>query len=54
MSGGLLFGLGDADSISEIRVRWPGGADESFVSPSVDRDLLIVEGSEMALMIAKE
>lgn len=50
----LVFGLGEATSIDEIHIRWPGGSEQRFSQLSIDRDLLIVEGSDLALTIAKE
>ncbi|HED66581.1 MAG TPA: redoxin domain-containing protein [Planctomycetes bacterium] len=40
----LHFGLGDADSIERVEVRWPDGHRESFVGIEVDRRYRIVEG----------
>jgi hypothetical protein len=44
----LHFGLGDADSIEEIEVRWPSGLNESFLPASIgenaDRFVTLVEG----------
>jgi tetratricopeptide (TPR) repeat protein len=50
----LLFGLGDASSINEICVRWPGGTKQVFSNVTIDRDLLIIEGAETALTISKD
>lgn len=40
----LVFGLGDADS-AEVRVRWPGRAEESFGTVSAKSRSLLVEGT---------
>ncbi len=50
----LLFGLGETSSIGEIRVRWPGGAEERFTNAVVDCDLLLVEGTQVATTISRE
>jgi hypothetical protein len=38
-------GLGDARSICELEVRWPGGQLERFGPVPVDRVLVVREGS---------
>lgn len=50
----LLFGLGEANSINEIRVRWTGGTEQVFSAPGINCDLLIIEGSNAALPLSKE
>jgi len=39
----LHFGLGDADRVERITVRWPGGATTTLDDPPVDRALLLRE-----------
>jgi hypothetical protein len=41
----LVFGLGQAESIDEIRIRWPGGAEETFHGIPCDEEVLFVEGA---------
>jgi len=41
----LHFGLGSESSIKAIEVRWPNGAVEQFTVPSVDRHLILTEGT---------
>ncbi|MAE64059.1 MAG: hypothetical protein CMJ18_07265 [Phycisphaeraceae bacterium] len=41
----LHFGLGSADSIEDVRVRWPGGHVESFGPASPDRFYVLVQGT---------
>jgi len=43
----VLFGLGAAESVNEIRVRWPDGTDEAFDAMEIDRyhDLVRGEGN---------
>jgi hypothetical protein len=40
----LSFGLGTADAIDRIEVRWPDGSDERFAVPGVDRELRVARG----------
>jgi enediyne biosynthesis protein E4 len=39
------FGVGDADRIDRIDVRWPTGAEESWENLPVDRFHVLKEGS---------
>ncbi len=39
------FGLGDATSIEELTVRWPGGTSETITGASIDGRFAIVQGS---------
>ena len=41
----LHFGLGDAQSVSDIEVHWPSGKLEQFSVPGVDRIVTITEGT---------
>ena len=47
----LHFGLGDADAIEKVRVRWPGGDVETFIGLTVDRRYRLVQGSGKAEML---
>ena len=38
------FGLGDEETIDELRVRWPCGAEEVYTGAEVNRFLLVREG----------
>ena len=40
----ILFGLGTADKVGKLTVRWPGGAEEEFNNLTVDRYRRIHEG----------
>jgi len=40
----LHFGLGPAARVDKLEIRWPGGALETVIVPSIDRALTIVEG----------
>jgi hypothetical protein len=39
------FGLGAADEVEELRVRWPTGKEEVFPVKGIDRVVRVVEGS---------
>ena len=42
----LYFGLGDSDTVDEIRVRWPSGTEQTMEGPiSSGTDVEIVEES---------
>ena len=41
----VSFGLGEAGSVDEVRVRWPDGMSESFGSLPVDRVHTLVRGA---------
>ncbi len=41
----LHFGLGQANVLTTIEVRWPNGQTERFPSPALDRILTLTEGS---------
>lgn len=41
----LFFGLGKADHVDSLEVRWPDGTVESFDQPGIDRRLRITQGA---------
>lgn len=41
----ILFGLGKHEIVDKILVNWPGGEQEEFLLPAVDRHYLLVQGS---------
>lgn len=45
----LVFALGDAGSIDELRIRWQGGAEQVFHNVPAERELLVVEGRDRVL-----
>jgi tetratricopeptide (TPR) repeat protein len=49
----LHFGLGDAEAIEKVRVRWPGGAIEEFAGMEVDRRYRLVQGSGSAVEVKR-
>ncbi len=40
----LVFGLGTAEQIDHLTIRWPSGLQEDFIDLSVDVELVFVEG----------
>jgi hypothetical protein len=41
----LIFGLADARRVDEVRIRWPGGTEETFGDVPIGRKILFVESS---------
>ena len=50
----LHFGLGGAEKIDKITVRWPSGTEEEFPSAAADQRYLIVEGSGAVTPLKEE
>lgn len=50
----LVFGLGTAVSVRELRIRWPSGHAESFHSLRADGEYLVVEGRGRLLSLARD
>jgi hypothetical protein len=46
----LHFGLGQADSIDEVIIHWPGGGTSRFASVPIDATLEVVEGTPRAVL----
>lgn len=42
----LIFGLGRADRIDRIEIRWPSGAKQTLENLPADQELLVVEGAD--------
>ena len=42
------FGLGAADKVDRIDVRWPDGSDESFPGVTADQGIRLVQGQGRA------
>ncbi len=42
----LSFGLGSVESVDSLSVRWPSGRQQRFQSLAVDREIVLVEGTE--------
>jgi hypothetical protein len=40
----LIFGLGDAEHVDELSIRWPSGLEQVFTDLPVDQELMILEG----------
>jgi thioredoxin-like negative regulator of GroEL len=41
----MVFGLGDAEVLDEIQVRWPSGLEQTFRDIQSDQELIVVEGN---------
>ena len=41
----ITFGLGDATTVDEVTVKWPGGKSEVFSVEGIDRTIRLVEGA---------
>jgi hypothetical protein len=48
------FGLGKADRIEWVEVRWPGGLTERFANLPVDQIHVLKEGSGTAVEMSKK
>jgi hypothetical protein len=48
------FGLGTADQIEGIEVRWPDGAFEQFTCDRVDQTMEVVRGRGRLLSVGAE
>ncbi len=40
----LHFGLGAAEHVQQVTVRWPGGATEQFTVPAIDQRVFLLQG----------
>jgi hypothetical protein len=49
----VLVGLGDAKSISKVRVEWPGGNAEEWTDVPVDRYTTLKQGEGVAAETAR-
>jgi len=45
----LVFGLGPADRVDQLHIRWQSGVKQTFQNLAADREILIVEGAEAPL-----
>ncbi len=50
----LVFGLGEAETIRQLEVRWPSGVTDAFRQVAPDREYLIVEGTGRNLPFSEE
>ena len=48
----LRFGLGTAGHVDELKVRWPGGTEQSWNKIAVDQTVLIIEGTSRCWSMA--
>jgi hypothetical protein len=49
----LVFGLGGADSVDEVHIRWLGGSEETFTDFPSDCELLFVQGVGRQFVLPK-
>ena len=49
----LIIGLGTADAVEELQIEWPSGEQQTFRDLPVDRELLILESSNLILLLPK-
>lgn len=42
----LIFGLGDAEKIDRLTVKWPSGLEQSWIDVPTDRRLTLIEGDD--------
>jgi hypothetical protein len=47
----LHFGLGDYDDPVTVHVRWPCGRRSTYPSVAIDREILLIEGSNRAFLL---
>ena len=47
----LIFGLGTATVVDELAVIWPSNVSQTFSQPSIDRELVVIEGRDDLLLI---
>lgn len=45
----LHFGLGSADQVDSVTIRWPSGTTSTYRAPAVDQRFVAVEGTEQLL-----
>ena len=38
------FGLGNAEHVDQLDIRWPSGTEQTFEGVKVDQELLVLEG----------
>ncbi len=42
----IIFGLGPAERVDRLEIRWPSGVEQTFENLEVDQEIAIVEGDE--------
>lgn len=50
----LVFGLGDAERIESLSVRWPTGEEQTFMQISLDTELMIVQGRARPVPLGRQ
>ena len=49
----LFFGLGDADRIEQLRIRWPAGTEQTLANLPANSELICVEGRPQPISIQR-
>jgi enediyne biosynthesis protein E4 len=49
----VTFGLGQADSVKQITVRWPGGAIQNVEPAAVDRQITVTQDSQSTSLVSQ-
>ncbi len=47
----LIFGLADVDHVDQLLVRWPAGSQQEFAGITADREILLIEGRNKAVLL---
>ena len=47
----IRFGLGDQAAIDQVQIQWPSGETQLLEGPSIDSEVVIVEGGEVAVRL---
>jgi len=50
----LIFGLGKAEGIDTLSVRWPNGTVQRFGNIAADGEILLREGNELTVLPSPE
>lgn len=50
----IIFGLGRADRVERLRIRWPSGLEQTFQDLAADQELAVVEGTQQPVSTSLE
>ncbi len=50
----LIFGLGDATEVEQLRIRWPSGGEVAFQAVPADQVLCVIEGQDTLHVVPKD